>query len=239
MWIFIIGVGFLFVSVLIYFLMLFDQNYEHRVKKYDIFYCFLLIVIPACTAVSSTFKPKNFAIRFAYFLLLMCPMLFHMMISAFLYNFMHYQFYYYQISTVDEILGANFRLTGSMEVLNIIKQDSKVTVLHFMDLLRIFTLIGIDFFCSIQKNRLKILKCVIASIHAWIIWSVQRIDIWLLEVRNCIYSILNRIRHQNTIVSKIRKPYWHTKFHCYWGRTKTWKWKLIELSDMHLKLVYS
>lgn len=126
MWIFILTVGFTGVSILIYFLIPFDENYGYRIKHYDMFYCFLWIVIPAVTAASCTFNPKKFRLRTVYWLLLVCPMLFHIMIGIFLFNFMNYQFYLYQISTVDEILDANFRLTGSIEVLNAIKQDAKV-----------------------------------------------------------------------------------------------------------------
>ena len=124
MWVFIIGVGFIIVSALTYFLLPFDENYEHRIEKYDMLYCFLWIIIPAVTAVSCPYNPKKFTIRLAYWLLLVCPMLFHMMIGAFLYNFMNYQFYLYQISSVNEILDAEFRLTGSIEVLNVIQQDT-------------------------------------------------------------------------------------------------------------------
>lgn len=125
-WVFIIGTGFILATILIYFLMPFDPNYEHRAEHYDMLYCFFCIVIPAIAGIGCSYNPKKFFFRLTYWLLLVCPMLFHMMIGAFLYNFMNYQFYLYQISSVDEILNAEFRLTGSIEVLNVIEQDSKV-----------------------------------------------------------------------------------------------------------------
>lgn len=165
-WVFIIGVGFIVVSVLIYLLLPFDENYEHRIENFDMFYCFLCVVIPAVTAVSCPYNPKKFIFRFTYWLLVVCPMFFHMFIGAFLYNFMNYQFYLYQISSVNEILDAEFRLTGSMEVLNVIKQDSMVRYEGSFILINKI-LILIYNFHSIQRDRLKTFMYAIILTHAW------------------------------------------------------------------------
>lgn len=78
---------------------------------------------------------------------------------------MNYQFYLYQISTVDEILDANFRLTGSKEVLNIIEQDTKV-MRHHHEQFNCINEISILFF-STHRDRLNIFSYAIALMHAW------------------------------------------------------------------------
>lgn len=166
MWVVIIGVGFVLVSILTYFLMSFDPNYEYRIERYDVLYCFLWIVMPAITGIGCSYNPKRFIHRLIYWLLLVCPMLFHMMIGAFLYNFMNYQFYLYQISSVEEILDAEFRLTGSAEVLDVIEQDSMVKCKGII----IRKNGHYDFFflnCSTQRDWLKTSMYAIILRRAW------------------------------------------------------------------------
>lgn len=236
MWIFIICVGFVVVSILIYFLLPFDDNYGRRIEHYDGFYCFLQVVVLALTGNTAQFEPKNFKIRCAYWLLLMCPMLFHMMIGAFLFNFMNYQFYYYQISTVDEMVAANFRLTGSKEVVNIVEQDSKVTwvipenaaIKYVIDC----------FLCSTRKKWLKIFMYATVLMCAWNTWSALKIMIWPWVHRNYRFSIHRHFHHHNIIASVMQNLYWLIMFRYYWKRTTQWRCKSIELFGMHSKLVY-
>lgn len=125
-WIFFLLISVVLCSVLIFVLFAFDENYRFRIHRYDYFYCLLLVVIPSYAATSGNFRPANFNIRMVYWMLLTCPWFFHLMIGAFMYQYMNYQFYYHQIATNDEMLGENFRLTGSIEVFNMIKYNEMV-----------------------------------------------------------------------------------------------------------------
>lgn len=66
MWAFIMGVVLFFISVLAYFVLPFDQNDQNGINRLDLFYCCFLIVIPACTGVSSTYKARKTTIRLTY-----------------------------------------------------------------------------------------------------------------------------------------------------------------------------
>lgn len=126
MWIFFIFVSLLLGSILMYALTPYDAYYKKRIHRTDFFYCMFLICVPSYASTSSTFRPSNPRIRISYLTILVCPMFFHQYISAFLYQFMHYEFHYHQIATTDEMLRENFRLTGSVEVLNAIKYNTMV-----------------------------------------------------------------------------------------------------------------
>lgn len=126
MWIFFVLISGLLCSTLMYLLVQFDENYRGRNIRIDFFYTLLLIVIPAYSASSSHFHPTNIRLRLIYWMLLTCPMFFQSMIGAFLYQFMKFQFHYHQIASTEEILREDFRLMGSMEVLNSIKHNAMV-----------------------------------------------------------------------------------------------------------------
>lgn len=125
-WIFFAFVSVLSCSFLMYALLPFETYYRSKIHRFDFSYCLCLIIIPSYAATSSTFRPKNPLIRLYYGMLLICPMLFHQLIGAFMYQFMHHQFYYHQIASTDEMITKNFRLTGSSEVLNAIKYNTMV-----------------------------------------------------------------------------------------------------------------
>lgn len=126
MWIFFGLISGLLCSILVYLLVQFDENYRGRKNRIDFFYTLLLIVIPAYSASSSHFHPTNIRLRVIYWMLLTCPMFFQSMIGAFLYQFMKFQFHYHQIDCTADILREDFRLMGSIEVLNSIKHNAMV-----------------------------------------------------------------------------------------------------------------
>lgn len=126
-WLFFIFVSGWICSFLVYLLSTVDSNYQSRHKRVDYFRALLLVTIPAYAATASKFKPANFPNRIIYWMLLTCPMFFQSMIGAYLYQFMKYQFYYHQITSVDEIVKFPFQLSGSAEVLNTLKYSPKVS----------------------------------------------------------------------------------------------------------------
>lgn len=127
MWIFFILISGLLCSFLIYILVPFDENYQGRNNRIDFFYTLLLIIMPAYSATSSKFQPSNIRLRFLYWMLLTCPMFFQSMIGAYLYQFMKFQFYYRQVSSNEEIVKEDFKIMGSIEVLNAIEHNEMVS----------------------------------------------------------------------------------------------------------------
>lgn len=107
-WLFFIFVSGWICSFLVYLLSTFDSNYQSHHKRVDYFRALLPVTIPAYSATTSKFKPANFPNCIIYWLLLTCPMFFQSKIGAYLYQFMKYQFYYYQITSVDEIMKFPF-----------------------------------------------------------------------------------------------------------------------------------
>lgn len=116
---------------LLYLLIQFDHEYERK-NLLDINYALFLIVVPTHIGQYPRFFPKKRYIRFFFAFILLIPQIFHAMHGAFIYRYMKVDFFYHQVSTVDEILNNEFRLTGSYEFLNALKSNAIVSKIQLI-----------------------------------------------------------------------------------------------------------
>lgn len=120
----IFGVGYV-TGLILYAIIQLDVEYKYRNQR-DWHYTTLLIMLPAVIGVNQRYKPKHFAIKILYFVIIVACVV-HW--QLFFYALIHYfqtPLHRPQISTINEIIENGFRLCGSSEVLSLISFDEKV-----------------------------------------------------------------------------------------------------------------
>lgn len=119
---FIFGFG---CAALIFLLIQFEKN--KRIKnRLDLSHTVLLIALPSFLGFTCHFRPTSGSVRLLYGFVLLTPTFIYLMFQVYLYHYMKSQFFFHQIGTVNEIISKRFRLVGSLEVLNAIKQNKAV-----------------------------------------------------------------------------------------------------------------
>lgn len=102
----------------------FDLKYKYR-NHHDWFsLCFA--VLGAYLGISPRFKPMHTVPRVLYALLLLLSVLVVSLVGFYLLNFMKVPIPYQQMKSLDEIIDADYRFMGSLDVLNAIKHNQKV-----------------------------------------------------------------------------------------------------------------
>lgn len=120
--IFMYGIG---SSLIIYIWIQFDERFSCRNYR-DIHYILLIVLLPSYIGSPSTFKPIHGPLRLYYGMILITGVLMVTAQMAHFYKFAHRAVPRYQIKTIDEIVDGNFRLAGTRQMQNLIKNDSKV-----------------------------------------------------------------------------------------------------------------
>lgn len=120
----IFGVGYCG-SLLLYILIQFDLKYKYR-NKHDWHYSLFQIIMPAIIGLNLRYQPQRFLLKFLYFIIaFICVPHWHIFFYAMI-RFQIVPIHKYQISTINEIIEKEFRLSGSSEVRNLILFDPKV-----------------------------------------------------------------------------------------------------------------
>lgn len=112
-------------AVLIFLLIQFEHNIHIRTHV-DLSYVVLLVTMPSFLGFTCRFRPTSGGVRLLYGFVLLLPTFIYLMFQIYLYQYMKSQFFYHQIGTTDEIISKRFRLVGSPDVLNVIKQNEAV-----------------------------------------------------------------------------------------------------------------
>lgn len=120
----IFGVGYISGTV-IYIMIQFDLKYKHRNQR-DWHYTTWLVALPAVIAINQRFRPVYGPLRWFYALLLITMFFLWQIVFFFGIRFIKYPIQRPQISTVQEIIDEEFRLSGSNEVLQLLSSDRKV-----------------------------------------------------------------------------------------------------------------
>lgn len=125
----IFGVGYVS-AIIIYIMIQFDLEYEHRNKR-DFHYITAFVALPALVGSNQRFEPKNIPLRLFYgYVLLVMSFAWQ---TFFFLGWHHFKYpgRFPQTSTVTKIAGSGYRLAGSMEALSLISFDTRVrSILH-------------------------------------------------------------------------------------------------------------
>lgn len=125
--IFAVGYG---LGSLLYIGIQFDLKYEQRNQR-DWHYTTLLIMLPTVIGINQRYNPGFFSLKIIYFVVVMACVV-HFQIFFFQGNrFLKIPVRHSQKSTVTEIIAKDFRLSGSNEVLSMIKFDERVNIFVF------------------------------------------------------------------------------------------------------------
>lgn len=124
---FLIIFGYGYISgFLLYLLIQFDPNYEHRNCR-DWHFTTWLVALPACINMSPNFYPVKGTTRIFFALMLVSAFFFFQIIFTNFYEFFNKQVPWRQISSFKEIIEQDFRLVGSREAFEMLNRSEKVT----------------------------------------------------------------------------------------------------------------
>lgn len=124
-WLLIIfGVGYVLGFVL-YIVIQFDLKYEKRNRR-DWHYTTLLIMLPAVIGINQRYQPGFFSLKVVYFIISISCVAFFQIFFYEMVRFLKVPVRHSQISTVAEIIAKDFHLSGSTEVVSMIKFDKRV-----------------------------------------------------------------------------------------------------------------
>lgn len=128
--IWIIGVIFFVyvVGTILFFNIELDGDNSGR-RHRDWHYYIISVVLAAILGNVSRLRPNRWHFRIYHFIVLIMPLPIHILIGAFSYNYMKFQFYLPQVSTIQELVQHKYRLGGSQDVLEVIHRDPKVCIL--------------------------------------------------------------------------------------------------------------
>lgn len=127
-WLMIIfGVGYV-LGFLLYIVIQFDLKYEQRNQR-DWHYTTLLIMLPTVIGFNQRYQPGFFTLKVIYVVISMICVVFIQIFFYEMARFLKVPVRHSQTSTVAEIVEKDFRLTGSTEVLTMIKFDERVIVM--------------------------------------------------------------------------------------------------------------
>lgn len=116
----VIVIGFIYVTgTMMYIALQYDFEYKERHLR-NWCYMVLLVALPATIGTSPRYYPRQGALRFFYFAILLFSVLICAFTGTYLYNNMKVRIPRKQFETVREIRDNDFRLAGSTEVLHAI-----------------------------------------------------------------------------------------------------------------------
>lgn len=124
--IFAVGYG---LGFLLYIGIQFDLEYEQRNHR-DWHYTTLIIMLPTVIGVNQRYQPGFFSLKIIYFVVIMMCIIHFQIFFHHGTRCLKIPFRHSQKSTVSEIVENGFRLSGSMEVLSMMKFDERVIVLQ-------------------------------------------------------------------------------------------------------------
>lgn len=126
LWFAMFFIGVVFVGIMTYFIVQFDKGLSRR-NQLDMNY--MLFIHPISTFFSNphNFKPKKTTFRMMLGHRLIMAIIFQGFVGVTVYRCMKIDIFYHQITTSHEMVDSNFRLAGSSEVLQMIKQTGMVS----------------------------------------------------------------------------------------------------------------
>lgn len=120
----IFGIGYVSGFVL-YIFVQFDLEYQHRNQR-DWHYTTWLIMLPAVCGLNQRFHPKYTVLRIFYSFLLTSNACVFFVVFCVGIDFLKIPLQRWQISTINDIAGYEYRLFGSQEVQQMISYDNRV-----------------------------------------------------------------------------------------------------------------
>lgn len=116
---------FYFIGFIVYIYIQFDLEYEQR-NQHDFNYVMLSIILPTVFGSNNRFHPKLSSIRIYYVFTLLITFILWQVVFLLGIEFMKTPIQQPQISSVNDIVSKNFRLSGSTEVFGLIASDERV-----------------------------------------------------------------------------------------------------------------
>lgn len=168
-YIFVFGYGTGFV---LYLLLQFDLEYKQRNVR-DWHYTTWLIALPIGIASNLRFQPKYWPLRLFYAYAMVCGVVVWTIGFTYVLEKVKTPVQRHQISTIDEIVYNDFRLTGSAEVKELLSHDNRVR----KHLIFIGRMSQLCIYFSIKSRKSTGSWCARTRTRVWTAWSSTKITI--------------------------------------------------------------